>query len=55
MRMLRIAGALVLAAVALTGCYGDRPGYNSDHHHRGDHHRGNHGNGNGGDHDHHDH
>lgn len=39
MRILRIAGALALASVALTGCYGDRPGYNGDrHHHRGDHH-----------------
>ncbi|MEP9358795.1 hypothetical protein [Sphingomonas sp. KR3-1] len=43
MRMLRLAGALALASVALTGCYGDRPGYNSDHHRRGDHHRGDHG------------
>ncbi|NYT41499.1 hypothetical protein HZY97_12075 [Sphingomonas sp. R-74633] len=52
MRMLRIAGALALASMALSGCYGDRPGYNGDRHHRGDHHRGDH---NGGDHDHHDH
>jgi hypothetical protein len=41
MRTLKLAGALALAAVALTGCYGDRPGYNGDHH-RGDHHRGDH-------------
>ncbi|MDG2533500.1 hypothetical protein P6144_07580 [Sphingomonas sp. HITSZ_GF] len=38
MRILRIAGVLALASVALTGCYGNRPGYNGDrHHHRGDH------------------
>lgn len=41
MRILKLAGALALASVVLTGCYGDRPGYNGDrHHHRGDHHHG---------------
>ncbi|MDF2381881.1 hypothetical protein JMG10_10420 [Nostoc ellipsosporum NOK] len=45
MRSLRIAGALALAAMVLTGCHRDgRPGYDGDHHrdhhHRGDHDRG---------------
>ncbi len=38
MRPIRILAALALAGLTLSGCYGARPGYNSDHHHHGHHH-----------------